>query len=300
VKRRRGRRALNVIAVTIGAAVALAGCLDGGQPTAAPTATAAPEPTPVTTVYTFDSTIWYEGLEIHVVSVTATLDELGGPVTVVLRLDNPTADDSQLDGSVDLVIGSVRAEPTRESTIPEVPAGESAPATLTYELQGIASIEAAAIEFGSGPLHAARLAITAAAGETVTLEPIVLDVAGTASASTLKLTLTGGEVRWDLPDWSQELDASLQALTLRYDGTYTGSFSGGFAFTGDNVALRLPDGTVVGARRDGHSQSVELIGAGKTKRGMSSRFEIPAGLQGEFALLVRNGSSEKAILFTIG
>ena len=56
-------------------------------------------------------------------------------------------------------------------------------------------------------------------------------------------------LRWDLPDWSQELDASLEALTLTYDVTYTGDFAGGFAFTGDNVALRLPDGN--GRRRHG-------------------------------------------------
>ena len=82
--------------------------------------------------------------------------------------------------------------------------------------------------------------------------------------------------------------------------TYAGDFAGGFAFTGENVALRLPDGTVVSPRRDGHSQSVELIGARKTKKNLFSRFEIPAGMIGEFALLVRNGATEKAIPFTIG
>ena len=66
------------------------------------------------------------------------------------------------------------------------------------------------------------------------------------------------------------------------------------------MALRLPDGTVVSPRRDGHSQSVELIGAKKTKKGLSSRFEIPAGLTGTFNLLVRNGGQEKAIPFKIG
>jgi len=128
---------------------------------------------------------------------------------------------------------------------------------------------------------------------------VALALSGSATSGTLKLTLRAGLLRWDLPDWSQELDASLQALTLTYDATYSGGFTGGFAFTGDNVALRLPDGTVVAPRRDGHSQSVELIGAKKTKKGLSSRFEIPAGLTGQFNLLVRNGSTEKSIPFTI-
>jgi hypothetical protein len=65
------------------------------------------------------------------------------------------------------------------------------------------------------------------------------------------------------------------------------------------VALRLPNGKVVDSRPDGHSQSVELIGAGKTKRGLMSRFEIPAGMTGKFALLVKSGGTQRAIGFTI-
>ena len=109
-------------------------------------------------------------------------------------------------------------------------------------------------------------------------------------------------LRWDLPDWSQELDAELAALTLTYDVTYPGDFAGGFAFTGDNVALRLPDGTIVEPRRDGHSQSVELIGARKTKKDLFSRFEIPAGANRQVrAPASRSGDRPtKAIPFTIG
>ena len=77
-------------------------------------------------------------------------------------------------------------------------------------------------------------------------------------------------------------------------------FAGGIAFTADNVQLRLPDGTKVSPRPDGHSQSIELIGPGKTVKGMTSRFEIPDGLTGKFALLILDGSSVKAIPFSIG
>jgi hypothetical protein len=293
------RIAVRLGAGVIAASIALAACDEAG-PSVAPTPTATPEPTPTTTVYELGTTVWYEGLEIEIVSVTATLDERGGPVVVLLRLDNPTASDSSLDGDVSLVVGTVRAEPTRDSTIPEVPAQASAAATLTYELQGVSSIGQAVLHFGAGPLHVARVPITPFAGVAVDLEPIELALNGSAASGTLKVTLRSGQLRWDLPDWSQELEAGLQALTLTYDVTYTGDFAGGFAFTGDNVALKLPDGTVVNPRRDGHSQSVELIGAKKTKLGLFSRFEIPAGLTGEFRLLVRNGTTEKAIPFTIG
>ena len=291
-------RAGGVLAACLAASLVLAGCGDTAQ-SVAPTATPAPEPTATVTVYQLGTTVWYEGLEITIVSITSTLDERGGPVEVVLRMDNPTDDDGTLDGAVSLVVGTLREDPTRDSTIQPVPAQGSAAATLTFELQGISSIGQAVLEIGAGPLHVARVPITPFGGGLVDFEPVALALSGSATSGTLKLTLRAGLLRWDLPDWSQELDARLQALTLTYDATYSGGFTGGFAFTGDNVALRLPDGTVVAPRRDGHSQSVELIGAKKTKKGLSSRFEIPAGLTGQFNLLVRNGSTEKSIPFTI-
>jgi hypothetical protein len=65
------------------------------------------------------------------------------------------------------------------------------------------------------------------------------------------------------------------------------------------VALRLPDGSWIQPRHDGHSQSIELIGAGKTKTGLSSRFEIPSGVSGSYALIVRNGTAHRLIQFDL-
>ena len=295
---RRVPRVPRGIVVLAAVVLAVAACNDT-VPSVAPTPTPTPEPTAAVTTYQLGTTVWYEGLEIEIVSVTATLDQRGGPVEVLLRMDNPTDQDSSLDAPVTLEIGTVVAVPTRDSTIPTVPAEGSAAATLTYELQGITSIGDAVLEIGAAPLHVARVPMTPFSGGLVAFEPIELQLSGSGTASTLKLTIRGGELRWDLPDWSQELDSTLQALTITYDATYSGDFSGGFAFVGENVSLKLPDGTIVKARRDGHSQSVDLIGAKKTKKGLFSRFEIPAGLSGTFNLLVINGSQQKAIAFTI-
>lgn len=281
------------------AVVALAAC-DPGAPSAAPTPTRAPEPTPITTRYELRTTAWYAGLVLHFDQATATLDERGGPVTIGLRIDNPGDDAAALNGRIWLVVAGTRIEPTRDSRVPTVPGKGSAGAVLTYELQGIGALDDAVIEVGDEPLHVVRIPLTPAAGNPVVFEPIALELAGAQTAGGVRITLRSGLLRWDLPDWSQELDAGLQVLTLIYDVTYAGDFSGGLAFTGENVALRLPDGTVVDPRKDGHSQSVELIGARKTRKGLFSRFEIPADATGKFALLVRSGSTEKAIEFTIG
>ena len=295
-----GQRPARVGVLAAVLAAVLAGCLDANAPSAAPKTRVSPEPTPVTTVYELGKQVWYAGLVITVDRVTATLDERGGIVEVVVGVANPNADATNLNAAITLIAAGKRVAPTRDSRVPEVPGAGSVAAVLTYELQGIASVDDAILEIGTSPVHLGRVPLTPRAGTAVTFEPRALDLAGTATASSLKVTLRGALVQWDLPDWSQELDASLQALTLTYDVTYAGDFPGGLAFTGENIALRLPDGTVIAARRDGHSQSVELIGARKTKKGLFSRFEIPAGVTGNFALLVRNAGTTKTIAFAIG
>jgi hypothetical protein len=284
--------------------IVLAGCLDVPVPSASPTAAPTPEPTPPTTTYAPGTTVWYEGLLITVQAVTATLDERGGPVVVVLRLENPGADDSELDArvllQVDADAGDAPLAPTRDSKIPTVPAGGTAEAVLTYELQGVASVDKAVVLIGESPLHVARVPLTAAGGDASAFEPIELALSGAGAAGDLRITLRSVVLRWDLPDWSEELSAQLAVITVTYDVTYLGDFSGGFAFTGDNVALRLPAGNWIASRRDGHSQSVELIGAGKTAKSLSSRFELPYGTTGRFALVLRNGSTRKLIPFRLG
>jgi hypothetical protein len=278
------------------------GCLDAAAPSASPTLAPTPEPTPPTTTYAPGTTVWYEGLLITAQAVTATLDERGGPVLVVLRLENPGADDADLNARVLLQVDAEAAPvaPTRESKIPTVPATGTAEATLTYELQGVASVDKAVVLIGEPPLHVGRIPLTAAGGEPVPLKPIEMALSPLGTAGDLRITIRGAVLRWDLPDWSEELSAGLAVLTLTYDVTYLGDFSGGFAFTGDNVALRLPTSTMVESRKDGHSQSFELIGPGKTKKGLFSRFELPSGMTGRFALVVRNGSASKAIPFVVG
>jgi hypothetical protein len=298
----RARAACRAVAVGF-AALALGGCVDAPAPSASPTAAPTPEPTPVTTTYRLGTTVWYEGLVIHVDSAMATLDARGGPVVLRLRLENPNEDDGELNARVLLQADAAASAPpvamSRESKIPTVPAHGMVGAELTYELQGVPSVQNGMVLIGEAPDHVARVPLTSAAGDPMDLQPVDLAVSGRRDAGSLRITLRTGVLRWDLPDWSQELPANAEVITLTYDVTYTGDFSGGYAFTGGNVALRLPDGTVVESRRDGHSQSIELIAAHQTKRALFSRFEVPSGTSGKLALLVRNGSSNAAIPITI-
>ena len=292
------RRGTTAAILTLGVALAFAAC-ETPAASVAPTPTRAPEPTPVETAYTLGTVVWYEGLVLHMDRATTMLDVRGGTVDIAFRIENPTRESSELDARMLLIVAGNRIEPTDESHVPSTPAGETTLALLTFELQEIASAADAVLEIGADPDHVAKVPFGPAGGGAVTFEPVDLALKGSNAAGDLRITLRSGVVRWDLPDWSQQLDEDLRALTVTYDVTYSGSFAGGFAFTGENVALRLPNGKVVEERRDGHSQSVELIGAKKTKKNLFSRFEIPADATGEFQLLVRNGGTTKGIAFKI-
>jgi hypothetical protein len=293
----RGQVLRRLLVAAMTAPITVAGCL-GESPSAAPTPTRGPAETPVVTRYELDTQVWYAGLVLTFTGATAELDPRGGPVTLSFGVENPGTEEAELNGPVTLAVGDTVFQPTVDSNVPEVGAGSVAAVVLSYDVEGFGSVDDAAIHVGESPQHVAVIPLRG--GAPITLEPVPIAASGRATAAGLRVTLRAGELRWDLPDWSQELGDSVQALTLTYDATYIGSFSGGFAFTGENVQLRLPDGVLVDARRDGHSQSVELIAAGKTKKSLISRFEIPAGTTGRFALMVRSGSTVKGISFTIG
>ena len=127
----------------------LAACGDATTPSGAPTAAITPEPTPVTTVYELGAKVWYEGLVLTFDRVSATLDERGGLVDVLVGVANPGRTRTTSAAKIALVVGGTRIEPTRDSNIPDVPGGGSVAAVLTYELQAIPSIADAVIQVGA-------------------------------------------------------------------------------------------------------------------------------------------------------
>ena len=288
------------LAAIAGIAMIAAGCLGDAPASFAPSPTREPEPTPVTTTYDVGGTVWYEGLILHIDRVTAVLDARGGPVDLALRVDNPNVDAAELQATIFLRIDGIPIQPTRESRIPPIPAEGQVSTSLTYELQGVTSIDAATVQVGAVPNHAGFVPLTSAGGAAVTLEPVPLVLTGTGTAGDLQITLKEGLQRWDLPDWSQELPVDRQVILVTFDATFVGDFTGGFPFNAaTNLALRLPDGTDVPPRPDGHYRPVELIGAGRTKRNLTTRFEIPASVSGQVSFVVLVDDEEQLIPLVI-
>jgi hypothetical protein len=294
---RRGRLGAAVVLVAV---TALAACSDESVASAAPTPTRVPEPTARVTTYAPAATVWYAGLVISIDTATAKLDQRGGSVTVAARLANQASPDPiSVEGPIALVVGGEAFEPTRETQLPDVEQGQVAAVDIEFDVVGHASAEDAVLVIGRDGEHQARVPVGPAGGETAAFQPIDLELSGSTTAGQLRLRLRRAQLRWDLPDWGQQLPADRAVITVVYDATYVGSFGGGFAFTADNVRLRLPDGTLVAPRQDGRSQSTAVIGPGKTKRDVVSRFEIPSPVTGELQLVAVDGRDRKGIPFTI-
>lgn len=287
------RRASPIVALV--SVALLAACGPAPRPTPGPTPTEEPLPTPVTTTYLVNETAWYAGLIIHLDTVTTVLNQGVGSVSAAVRIENPAADPASLDAPVRLAASGEAIDPVPGTEIPDVDAGGAVAVSIPFDIDAGFEIGRAALRIGRPADHQAVLPLVAGTQDLVTLEPVELALAGTATAGALRLTVTGGELRADLPDWGLELGPGTLALTVTYDARYTGDFAGGFAFTGANVGLKLPNGTIVAAREDGHSQSVAVLQPAATMAGLSSRFDVAVPGTGSYALVVRDGTSTATI-----
>jgi hypothetical protein len=278
--------------------LALAAC-SPDAPQATATSTEPPAPTPQVTLYQMNTSVWYAGLVLTFTSATAIFDPTGGTLTVLIRMDDPGTDDLAFEGPLRITAGAEGFDPVHGTTFPTVTAGGTTEVLVSFDIPGRPSVDDAVIRVGRSDANQAIVPFGTGLPKLTTLEPVAVPVKGTANAADLRVTLKSGEIRWDLPDWADEMPVGKAALTLTYDATYRGSFSGGLAFTGDNVSLTLPNGSTIGARPDGRSQSLALLLPGKTQAGLSTRFEVPSGLSGKYVLVIRNGTAKASLPFTV-
>jgi len=295
---RRSTSQQRVLAALIAIVTVAAVACDAEAPSASPTVGPTAEPTAVVTRYPLNADVWYAGLQLTFGEATATLDALGGSVEIDTTFKNPGPFAASLAAPIVLTAGEDTYELRRGTELPSVPSGGTADLTLAYDILGRSSIDDAVLRIGDPANHQAVVPLRPATASLVSLEPVAVAALGSGVAGELTVALQSGLLRWDLPDWGAELPLASEALTLTYDVTYTGKFAGGFAFTGANVALQLPDGTLVEPRKDGRSQSIEAL-VPRAAVLAATRFEIPAGTRGAFGLLVNDGSGKVTIAFTV-
>jgi hypothetical protein len=245
---------------------------------------------------------WFAGFHVTFGKATSTIEPNGrGTLTLEATFENTGDESARLDATLTLVSADETARDGFEMDIPRVPGGQTAKGTFAFDVDESFSFDDAVLTLGQPTNQQAIVPLSVKAGMAVSQKPVELNLSGSGKAGSLKLALNGGEIRADSP-WKhgQQKKGSL-ILTVRYDASFESGFAGGFAFTAENVALKLPDGTTVGVIQDGESQSTELIGPNSTKKDLFSRFEIDDPAPGAYVLLVRSfDNAEDEIPFTIG
>ena len=269
------------------------------EPTTAPDATTAT--TTATTTVQVDGEAWFAGFHLTFGTATAEVTpNRGGTVTIDTMFENSGDEDATLDATLNLASAGENARDALEMDIPRVPGGLSAKGLLAFAVEDTFTFDDAVLTLGRAGNQQAVVPLTAMAGEAVTLAPVAITATGSGQAGDIRIDLDGGELRADSP-WSHgQMEEGSFVLTMTYSATFDSGFAGGFAFTAENVALRLPDGTTVGVIQDGRSQSIELIGPNSTVKDLFSRFEIDDPAAGAYTFLVRSfDGAEDEIAFTI-
>jgi hypothetical protein len=259
------------------------------------------QPGPITTSVEVNAEAWFAGFHLTFGTATAEITPgRGGTVAIETTFENTGDEDATLDATLNLASAGENAREGLGMDIPRVPGGASGKGVLAFDVEDSFTFGDAVLTLGRPVNQQAIVPLTASAGTAVALEPRTITASGSGQAGDLRLALSGGELRADAPWKHGQQKAGTLVLTLGYAATFDSGFAGGFAFTAENVALRLPDGTTVGVIQDGRSQSIELIGPNSTKPDLYSRFEIPDPVAGEYTLLVRSfDNAEDEIPFRI-
>ena len=178
-----------------------------------------------------------------------------------------------------------------DEELPNVPAGTMNGGQLAVEVGDAFSLDDATLTIGNPDNNQAIVPIGPASPDAlVSLEPLQIAVDGSAAAGPVAFTVTGVEVRADLPDWSQEVEEGHLALIVFFEVTVAvGIPIGEGVLQSQHVLLTLPDGTSVAVRSDGRSGVNELLQGkeGTTIGGLSVRFIVDEPAAGEYAFIVR-------------
>jgi hypothetical protein len=260
-----------------------------------------PSDGPVVTTVSVDQEAWFAGFHVTFGEATSEIrPKRGGTVRIAAKFENTGDDSARLDATLTLVSADETATEGFDMDIPSVPGGQTGKGTLAFDVEDTFSFDDAVLTLGLPTNQQAVVPLSPKAGAAVTRKPSDLSLSGSGKAGALKLELNAGEVRADSPWKHGQQEKGSLILTVRYDASFESDFAGGFAFTAENVALKLPDGTTVAVIGDGQSQSNELIGPKSTMKDLFSRFEIEDQAPGAYVLLVRSfDGAEDEIPFTI-
>ena len=255
------------------------------EPSASPAATPSLAPTSVD----IDQTFWHSGFEVTLGQAVLTPTADGADVVLAATFvnDGPKATTFP---AVDLVLESAGVSVLADggdTDRPTVPGSATGTGAFAFHVHPEFDLTSAVLTIGNA--SGVQSIVSLGSRASVTNEPIDLGLTSLRGrAGSVRATVTDGVVRSDDPLTHRQLDSGHALIDLTFDvrrfgGANTTTFIGT-----DNLALRLPDGTTVAVRGDGLSNPGELLAPGASLHDLHVRFEVPASVDGRYALVLKS------------
>lgn len=285
----RFRRGTVALAILLPFVAASCGGGDEGDGEAAPT-TASPGET-----VDVDATVWFGGFMLTLGEATLAESETHRlTVDIETTFENTGDANATLDATLSLASAGNNYRRGSNTELPEVPGQATGGGTLSFDIDEEFVFDDAVLTIGN-PENNQAVVPLGSRGELVTLEPRTVAISSTATAGRLKVDVSDGELRADIPETHDQVERGHLALTLDFAVTFEGDFAGGYAFTNNNLALTLPDGTTV-AVDDG---PIELLRPRTTLPDQQVRFTVSNPPEGTHALVVVDDTESPSLRSTL-
>lgn len=275
------------------ASVWLLGACGSGTPSVTPSTSDSTflDPSPAVTPgeVAIDQTVWFGGFKLTLGNASLLTEDARIFVDIDTLFENQGTSSATLNATLNLSSGLDNYQPDlARQDLPEVPGLTTGSGTLSFDVDGEFSFDDAILTIGNAENNQALIPL-GTGGTFVDLAPVAVAVKGAATGGELRVRVRGGGLRADIPDRHDQVEAGKRALSLDIDITYRGDRAGGYAFSGNNLALTLPDGTTV-AVDDG---PIELLRAGTTLPDQQVRFIVRDPAAGTYELVVIDDTTDE-------
>lgn len=242
-----------------------------------------------------DATVWFGGFKLTFGEATLSERDFGAlAVDIETRFENTGDDSATLDATLNLASAGNNYEPGSTAEVPEVPGKATGKGTLSFDVDEEFVFDDAVLTIGNPENNQAVLPL-GSEGELVTLKPRPVAVTGTTTAGRVKVDVSGGDLRADIPENHDQVERGHLALTLEFAVTFEDDFAGGYAFGENNLALTLPGATTV-AVDDG---PIELLKPRTTLPDQQVRFIVDDPADGTYQLVVVDDTESPSLRATI-
>jgi hypothetical protein len=284
-------RSIGVLA----SAVAIVGCIGSDVvPDAAVEADAAPDAGEPIQTAQIDKTFWYAGFKVTLGKATY------GPlkqVTITAKFDNESTESETFEAELVIQTPSNNfiADAGTQEDVPKVPGKSSGTGTLVIPVNRTPfSFAGSTLIVGRAASAQAKVPIEGG-GTLVDLAPKPAPITGTVTAMTLTLTVKSADLRYDVLKTHEQLKVGKLSLNLGFSISFTSDLQDEYPFSGTNLTLRLPDGTVTGSE----DAPVELLKTRTTLQDQSVRFTVNNPPTGKYALILTDDKVSQELAFTL-